>query len=321
MKSKTLFIRLIVFCYTIILLLFCLNVSGQVENKNINTTATHLLPSNSKKTIITKINNHTYTEKIIEKPGLNTSYKLLYDVKSVISDSLISLIVKKAEETEELFGLTPATFLKEIHFINDNDKSFFTPEKPSFVFVTVVANKKSVYCESDNDNDELTFLEREEHSRHEVCHLIDYYVKFSKDSAMTNFMNKLEKTKMRTNLFKLLYFDLSPKICFDDEVRQKFLDKHGNIGEIITNLGTSVSFIPEELFAQGITNLDSYYWGKIIKETKSDPKLFQTYKEMLLVFKRSIKRCLSKIASNPEDISEIPIMILLDMRIDQMNKM
>jgi hypothetical protein len=305
MKNKTQSLRQVVF-YSLFIVSFLSSLNIQAQDKD--------------KVIITKLKNNTYTEELISKPSLNMGYKILREKKANISDSLMKLTIIRGTKTEQLFGFKPATFLKEIHFVADQQKSFFTNEKPSSVFVTTISNPRPFYYEENDDWKRYLLLEKEENMEHEIYHLLDYQLKFSDDSAVLSFMKKLDDLNIKGKLFKLLYLNLSQEVCFDTEIVTKFLDKHKD-QSLIGGIQTGVSMDPMELFAQGITTLDSFYWNDVMDNVKKDSSLFTAYKEMLFVFKGSIERCLSRITNNPQDIKNVPIMILLNKRISQLNKM
>lgn len=298
MKSKKTFLKqIMLYSLIVIFSTFFLTVSGQ---------------------IITNVGKHIYTEKVLNSIKYGTDYKLFCDVKSAVSDTVINFIITRAEETEELFGLEPTTFLKEIHFIYDNEKSFFNEGKPSSVFITTIYADPD-FLKLDSDLATLIILEKESHARHEICHLIDYYLSFSKEKAIINFMNKIKKTKIENKLFTLIYLDLPPEICFVNEINNKILEQSEDLKSINSIIKTEVSFEPAELFAQCITSLDSYYWEQVMQKIKNDTELFETYKEMLVVIKESIEKCFYKVANNKEDIPKVGVIILLQKRIDQMN--
>ena len=126
MKSNKQFLESVAyFSLIIVFVLSSLHAWGQVNSKNLNTTVTHAYSASGKITV-TKLKNATYAEKRVEVPDFNAGYKIFCDVKSVISDTLMKVIIIRGQQTEELFGLKPTTFLKEIHFICDKNKSFFT---------------------------------------------------------------------------------------------------------------------------------------------------------------------------------------------------
>ncbi len=267
--------------------------------------------------ITTKLRDHIYSERIIDAAKFGTPYQIRCDVKSVISDTLMKQVIRNGEKTEELFGFPPSTFLKEIHFVYNEEKSFFTSEKPSYVFVTTVPRKRSDYYESEEDYILSGRMLREEHVRHEVCHLLDYYLKFSEDETVLSFMKKIRGTQIEKDLFKLIYLSLPEASCFDSEVMDKYLRSHEDISSISSSVRTEVAFGGDELFAEVIATLNSRYWEKTVQEQKGKSiKVVRLYQEALGAFKTSIQQRLS-LSGYPTDV---PIVALMDKRIKQLTE-
>ncbi len=300
--------------FLVILYFLPATIEAQVKNKAVTTSRTSVTNA---KTVVTKLRGSQYTERIINFDEFQTPYSIRCDVRSVITDNMMMSIIEKGKETEKLFGLEPATLLREIHFISDKEKSFFTNEKPTYVFVTTVNQKKTEYYENQTDYDTWVLMEKTEHVRHEICHLIDYNLKFSQDTAVVRFMKKIARSGVQKDLFTLVYLRLPPQTIFDWEIMQKYVKSHDLYGSISKRSGTEVVFEASELFAEAITTLDSPYWEQVIAKERNKPKTLIAYKEMLEVFKVAIERCLSKSEYKQKDI---PVVLLIQKRIDQINK-
>ncbi len=268
-----------------------------------------------------KIGKRIYRE-MPEKIDFDINYEVYSDIMSSISDSIKKIqIAESRKMEEEFFGFTPTTFLKEIHFIVDSEKSFFSPERPQAIFITTYPCHRPWYCESDNDYNKMVLYQRKGHIRHEICHLIDCQLKFSEDIEVLLFMKMLIKKQMLRELFQLLYLRLPTDNCLDEKIAEKFLKEHpaakGNLSSY-QKIAT-VYMSPAELFAQGMATSVSGFWHEVMEEIKyDDPELFEAYKQMLIVFKRAITRSLEREKFKKENSPVISILETLVKEMEQM---
>lgn len=229
---------------------------------------------------------------------------------NAVPTNLIRVSLERVASTEQLFGIDPGTLVSEVQF---GERNGFSTTTPHTIFLLVKLNKRNKYIGEENYMiwDSLDFSAT---SGHETSHGLDHKFGFTKDPEFLEFFNKTDTTKLE-KLFQFVYGKLDPAVCFFNQKVEEYSKKTKVVFLEKPSMEAPFTIISEELFAECITSLDSYCWeSKVVELYNSDKETFRLYGRLLFLLKNSIQKRLGA-------DSKVPIITLLQSRLEQMKKM